>query len=345
MVKKGFKWTEIKYDKSFKLYKDNYKFVNYFSSENQLKSVNHKSDPELILKAFNRLVWVYASNHVREGVEIEDLVAEGQKGICKAIQEYNDADRQKPNYNFHQACLYNIRSNIFQYCLRNTTLIKTPYYIQRGCLHFSQIYKLMCEQTTAEKLLKRPGPATEQEIIDFLYDEQERLPLKSMKFIKAQITKKKSKEEFEQILSGILNHELGSRHSYVKNNLTDVGKVLHLKQKLYFTSQSTSKSYKRMIDLILSVKQTKVDLTSLSGSSNPANVEDSVIKNQLITRGKELCGEFNFNVFLQNKLFNKNYQELAEEFNLEKSELVSIIKQCLKLLQDDLLFKELYQEM
>lgn len=338
--------TSNKNSKKFSHTQSDYKFRNYFESEKQLKKITHKSDPEDIVAAYSRLIWVCACNHVREGVEIEDLVAEGQAGVCEAIVDY--AKKKKRTYNFQQFCLYKIRTSIFQYCLRNANQMKTPYYIQRGCMHVGQIFKLMSNHSVAEKILGKKGPATEQEIIAFIHNDKERLPLKSMKFIKKQITKDPKTDEFKQILSGVLNHELGSRHSYVKNNLTDVGKILHIKEKLWYTASSNHMNYNRIIDLILSARRSKVEFTPSIPSiynSYSHRLDSEILKKELIAHGKKVCGELEFNVFIQNKLYDKNYEEVSKLLNIKKSEVVEIIKQCLKILRKDELFQQMFNEM
>jgi len=326
--------------------KENYKFKNFYESETQLKNITEKSSPETIFLAFERLISVNANNHVREGVEFEDLVAEANAGLVEVISEITTGPRNKKkkkrNYNFQQACLYRIRQKIFQYCLRNANQIKTPYYIQRGCMHVGQIFKLMGNQSTAEFLLGKKGHATENEIIQFIFDENERLPLKPMKFIKAQIKKDPKSKEFSQILSGVLNHELGSRHSFVKNNLTDIGKILHIKQKLWFTADSNNMNYQRVISLILSARQTKVELTPLLYTPHYNNLEDSIISKELIGIGKKVCGELEFNIFVANKVMDKTYDEVSTDFNIKKSVVVETIKECIRRLRKDEDFKEYF---
>ena len=324
---------------------DKYVFRNYFESETQLKDITYKSPLEDIVSAYTRLILVYASNHVRDGVELEDLMSEGKRGVIEAHKEFNDKKRKKPNYNFHQACLYKIRSCIFQFCLRNATQIKTPYYIQRGSMHVAQIYKLMSNQSVAEDILGRKGPATEQEIIAFLYDEDERLPKKGIRFIKKHITKKSSKEEFNQILSGILNHELGSRHSYVKNNLTNTAKVLHIKEKIWYTSFSNKMEYKRVMDLILSARQSKIELTPNIFTQQSSNVEKEVLQKELIAHGRKVCGEKNFNVLLYHKIFDKTYDEISVAFSIRKDEILEILKKCIRILRKDPYFQESFNSL
>lgn len=328
---------------------DNYKFKNFYESETQLKTITEKSSPEVILDAFSRLIQVHANNHVREGVEVEDLIAEAKSGLIEIISETKklakNKNKKKKTYNFHQACLYRIRQKIFQYCLRNANQIKTPYYIQRGCMHVGQIFKLMSNQSVAEKVLGRKGPATEHEVIRFIHDENERLPLKPMKFIKAQIKKDPSKKEFNQILSGILNHQLGSRHSYVKNNLTDVGKILHIKEKLYYTSSSNNMSYTRVINLILSARQTKVDITAISLPITSNNTDKQAVRTEMIDIGRKVCGERDFNIFVQNKLYDKTYDELGTSYNLRKPAIIGIIKECLKKLRKNEHFQDFFKSM
>lgn len=323
---------------------DDYEFKNFYESETQLKNINENSPPEVIIENFTRLIHVHANNHVREGVEIEDLIAEAKSGLVEVILEAKE-DKKKKNtgkkkkkektYNFQQACLYRIRQKIFQYCLRNANQIKTPYYIQRGCMHVGQIFKLLSNQSTAEKILGRKGPPTEHEIIDFLFDENERLPLKPMKFIKAQIKKDSNKKEFNQILSGILNHELGSRHSYIKNNLTDVGKVLHIKEKLWYTSSSNNMNYERVINLILSARQTKVELTPTTYSPQYSGMDRHVLQGEIMELGKKVCGEAEFTLFVQNKVYDKTYDEIAKLYNIKKPVVIDTIKECIKKLRKD----------
>lgn len=327
--------------------KDNlpYKFKNFYKSETKINKIDYDSDPEEILDAFSRLIQVFANNHSRESVEVEDLISEGQRGVLEAIEKFSDpATRAKMNYNFKTLCLYKIRTNIFQYCLRNANQIKTPYYIQRGCMHVSQIFKLMSIQSVAEVILGRPGPATEAEIIDFLYDEHERLPLKSLKFIKAQITKKTPKKEFDLVLSGVLNHERGSRHSYVKNNLTDVGKVLHIKNKIYHTHTLSIKNYQRIIDLILMARRQKVELSPILPEKESTS-GSKLTREKIMIRGREICGDRYFEIFLRNKVGDLSYEELSKKYKIKKSEITKIIKYCTKLLQDDPFFQGLFKEL
>lgn len=331
--------------KDLKKVNKNYKFKNYFSSETQLKDITHKSDPAKILEAYQRLIFVYANNHVREDVELEDLIAEGQKGICEAIKEANDPNRKAKNYNFNQSCLYKLRTAVYQYCLRNASQIKTPYYIQRGCMHVAQIFKLMTNQSTAEAVLGRTGPATEEEIVDFLYKEDERLPLKPLSFIKAQIIKEESRPEFKQILSGILKHELGSRHGYIKKNLTDVGKILHIKEKIWYTSSTNNMDYARVIDLILSARHSKTELNLAIYSPQYSDVEETAVRNELIERGRNLCGKEYFDIFLENKIMDKSYEEISKKYKIKKSTIVDVVKYCIKILKNDEEFVEAFKGM
>ena len=323
--------------------KKDYKFRNYFESETQLKDITHKTDPEEIIKAYSRLISVIANNHVREGVELEDLVGEGLAGIVEAIDEY--PRKKKRRYNFQQFCLYKLRQRIFQYCLRSANQIKTPYYIQRGCMHVGQIFKLMANQSVAEKILGKKGSANEQEIIDFLYNDKERLPLKKMQFIRDQIKKDPKSPEFKQILSGVLNHELGSRHSYVKNNLTDVGKILHIKEKLWYTASSNNMDYTRVISLILSARQSKVEFTPNLHSTAFNSGDAELSRKQLLEQGVKVCGEKNFTIFVQNKMYDKNYDELSELYKIRKTEVIDIVKKCIKALRKDPIYMEMFKEL
>jgi len=326
-----------------------YKYKNFYKSETQLDSITYNSPPEKIIEAFDRLIYVHSSNHVREGIELDDLIAEGRKGICIAIQEFqNPEERKKKNYNFQQGCLYKVREAIYQYCLGNVSQIKTPYYIQRGCMHVGQIFKLMSNLQVAEELLKKKGHASEHEIISFIYNEDERLPNKPLKYIKKQIKRDPKSPEFKQILDGVLNHKRGSGHSFVKSNLTGVGKVLHIKEKLWYAAtRSNGMSYKRVIDLILSARQSQVEYNPncyIEGSTSSADQLDTQFyRKQMMEYGSKACGERNFEIFTQNKLFDKTYSELSELYSEKKSTIVDIVKNCIKILRNDKNFQEMFQ--
>jgi len=328
--------------------KTDYKFVNYFQSEPQLDEITHKSDPEDILNAYERIIWVTAKKHYKMGrtsTELEDLIAQGQLGVCEAIKRYKNPNT-RPRYKFHMLCLYNIRDYIFKYCIRNVNQLKTPVYIQRELMHVAQIFQLMNNQTVAEAILKREGPSTESEIIAFIYDEDERLPLKSKTFIKKQINKKVNKKEFEQIYNGIISHELGSRHSYVKNNLSDVGKILHIKEKIWYTFKSNNMKYERGIKLILSAKQSQDSLDAAIHSPIPKEViEQNVAQKQLIDHGSKICGKLNFRILFENKCMDMNYAEISKTHNIKKNMVTDIIKKSIKLLQKDPVFQEMFKEL
>lgn len=323
--------------------KENFKFKNYFKSEPQLLDIDHTSDPADILNAYQRIVSIYAKNHVRERVELEDLISEANLGICKAIEDFNNPTKKKRSYTFNQACLYKIREAVFQYCLRNATQLKTPYYIQRGCMHVAQIHKLMQNQKVAENLLQRPGPASDVDIVEFLYKEDERLPLKSEAFIRAQINKQVSEREFEQIYFGIINHEQGTKHSYIKSKLSDEGKALHIKQKIWYTATSNHMSYTRVIDLILLARQVQTVLDPTM-QEHSVGLEKKVLSRQVFEHGEKVCGKLNFEILVESKCLGKTYDELSAKYSLKKNTITEIIKDSIDKLKDDNLFKELFKE-
>lgn len=338
--------TKTVRDKSKKLSKNSkYTYKNFFKSEKQLDTITHETDPTVVLTAYQRLIYVYASNHVREGVELEDLMAEAQAGICEAIEDYNNPNTPKRRYTFNQACLYKIREAVYQYCLRNASQIKTPYYIQRGCMHVGQIFKLMQNQKVAEAILKRPGPADEQEIIQFIYNEKERLPLKPKKFIKEQINKKVNKEEFEQIYSGIVSHQLGSKHSYVKNNLTDIGKILHIKEKIWYSADSNNMKYSRVIDLVLAARQSQISLDPTMYGYGGERTEKKVFTREIFDYGKKICGEKEFSILISNKCYDMNYEEISKKFSIKKNTVTDVIKGCIRILRKDPLFQDWFNDL
>ena len=324
---------------------EDFQFVNYFKSEPQLDTITHNSPPEDIIKAYERIIWVTAKKHLRQGTDLEDLLSQGKLGVCEAIIRYQNPEK-RPKYKFHMLCLYNIRNSIFKYCIGNVNQLKTPVYIQRELMHVAQIFQLMNNQSVAEKILGRPGPSTENEVITFLYDEDERLPLKSKTFIKKQINKKVSSTEFDQIYGGIVTHELGSRHSYVKNNLTDIGKILHIKEKIWYTFKSNNMKYERGMKLILSARVSQDTLDAAVHTPIPGEkIEQKVARRQLLKHGEKVCGEENFKILLENKCLDMNYDEIATKYKLRKSTVTEIIKKSIKILQKDPIFKEYFEEL
>lgn len=311
---------------------------------------------EKIIEGYERLIYIHSMRHVRDGVELEDLIEEGRRGVVEAYQLYtNPRPEQKlPNYSFHQSCLYKLRSNIFYYCLNNASPLKTPIYVQRGCMHVGQIFKILSNQHAAEELFGREGPATEQEIKEFLYDETNRLPtaedIKKGKArytideIKSMIVRKEDDKYFDQILDGVLHHRNGSRHSFVKNSLTDKGKVLHIKNKLYFCAEQNQMKYKRVIDLILSARVLVSDLDSGFQKPSSFNIELEIARRQIIQRGRELVGEYRFNIFVDSVLHDLTYGKIAEKYGIKKSKVSDIINQCLNILRSDETFQQLYKE-
>ena len=328
-----------------------YEFKNYFESEPQLDTITKDSEVEEILAAYQRIVFVHAKRHLPPanrpgGMELEDLISQGNLGLCDAIDQYRNPDRKTPKYSFHMACLYKIRDNIYNYCIGNANQLGTPRYIQRGLMHVAQIFQLMQNQLVAEQILKRPGPATTQEIVEFIYDEDERLPLKSKTFIKRQINRKVSKKEFEQIYTGVMVHKRGSQHSYVKNNLSDVGKILHIKEKIWYTFKSNNMKYKRGIELILSARRSQTPLEdSYHAPVKKETVESKVAQRELYGRGVELCGEQEFKIVFDNICLGLAYDEIAEKHNLTKANVTDIIKKSLRALRQDEVFIEYYKSM
>ena len=311
---------------------------------------------EEIIEGYARLIYIHSLKHVREGVEIEDLISEGKRGIIEAYQLYtNPRPEQKiPNYNFHQSCLYKLRSNIFYYCLNNASPLKTPVYIQRGCMHVGQIFKILSNQHAAEELFGREGSASEQEIIDFIYDQTNRLPTLveldngesrySLKEIKAMIVRTEDDKYFEQILDGVLHHRNGSRHSFVKNNLNDKGKVLHIKNKLYFCALQNQMKYKSVIDYILSARVLVHDIDSGVQRPSKLNLDREVTKRRIIEKGVDLVGEYNFTIFMDSVMYDLTYGKIAEKYGIKKSKVSDIINHCMSILRNDKVFQQYYEE-
>lgn len=328
---------------------DEYKFKNYFESEPQLDTVDQDSEVADILAAYQRIIFVHAKRHLPPanrpgGMELDDLIAQGNLGLCDAIDQYRNPERKTPKYSFHMACLYKIRDHIYKYCIGNANQLGTPAYIQRGLMHVAQIFQLMQNQTVAEQILKRPGPASTQEIVEFIYDEDERLPLKSKTFIKKQINRAVSKKEFEQIYTGVMVHKRGSQHSYVKNNLSDVGKILHIKEKIWYTFKSNNMKYKRGIELILSARRSQTPLEdSLHAPIRKETVESKVAQRELYMRGVELCGEQEFRIVFDNICLGLSYEEIAQKHKMTKPFVTDTVKKCLRALRQDEVFIEYYK--
>lgn len=330
---------------------DEYEFRNYFESEPQLDTVSQESNLEDILAAYQRVVFVQAKRHLPPsnrpgGMELEDLIAQGNLGLCDAVDQYTNPKRKTPKYSFHMACLYKIRDHIYTYCIGNANQLGTPRYIQRGLMHVAQIFQLMQNQTVAEQILNRPGPASTQEIVEFIYDEDERLPLKTKTFIKKQINRKVSRKEFEQIYIGVVTHRRGSQHSYVKNNLSDVGKILHIKEKIWYTFKSNNMKYKRGIELILSARRSQTPLEdSLHAPVKQETVESKVAQRELYKRGIEICGEKDFIMVFDNICLGLSYEEISKKHGLSKNAVTESVKKSLRALRQDEVFIEYYKEL
>lgn len=320
---------------------EEYTFDNYYESEPQIDQISHTDSKEAILKAFENINQTYARKHTRPGIEYEDLYLEAQLGILEVVEYWRLGGTKK--YPFKQHCLYKIRETTYQYCLRNIVKTKTPYYIQRGCKHVSQILKILKNAPTAKVLIGSEDP-TDWEIEQFLYDENERLPLKSQEFIIEQINPNLTEAQFEQVYLNIVEHKRGSAHSFVKKNLTDVGKVLHIKEKIWYNATSNNMPFKRVISLILKAQKAKPSYDSVFCGEIDHSPEQLIIFNKVIERGREICGEREFNIFVSSKFLKKTYKEISEEFSIPKNDISEIIHYCLKILKNDSIMQQYYSE-
>ena len=311
---------------------------------------------EQIIASYERLVYVQARKHVRERVELEDLMAEGRQGIIEAYRLFTDPELidKVPEYTFHQAVMYRI-TRIFYYCLNNASPLKTPIYIQRGCMHVGQIFKILNNQNAAEDVLGKKGQATDWDIIQFIYDEVDRLPCENeigkkgtkytLKEVKSMIIKPEEDPYFKQILDGVLHHRNGNRHTFVKNNLTDRGKVLHIKNKLYFCAKQNKMKYSRLIDLILSARVLLHELDSGLQKPSDSDLDKELTRKQVLVRGKELLGEKNFNIFIDSTINNFTYSKIADKYQLKKSKVSDVVNECLSTMRHDPLLQQLYKDL
>jgi hypothetical protein len=330
-----------------------FEFRNYFESEPQLDTIDENSPTEEILAAYQRVILVQAKKHMPKDdrtrhIELEDLIAQGKLGVFDAIDRFKNPNRKNPRHGvFQMECNYKIREHIYAHTLGSSSLLSIPKYIQRGLQHVAQIFNLMQNHTVAEEILKRPGPATDQEIVDFIYNEDERLPLKSKTFIRKQISKKVSKEEFEQIYMGVTTHRRGSQHSFVKNNLSNVGKVLHIKEKIWYTFKSNSTKYSRGVELILSAQRKQIVLEDENIHTHISidGVESSLVQQELYDRGVELCGEDDFKLVFDSICLGLTYEELSEKYGRKRSEVIESVKLNLKLLRQDEIFIQHYEDL
>ena len=318
---------------------------------------------EEIIESYERLIFVQSTKHLRERVELEDLMSEGRQGIIEAYNLYTDPTSKVPDYSFHQAVMYRL-TRIFYYCLNNASPLKTPIYVQRGCMHIGQIFKILNNQNAAEELFCREGPATDEEITGFIYDEDDRMPtfeeLKAGRLIykdhtsplrytledvKKMIVREESDEYFDQILDGILHHRNGNRHTFVKNNLTDKGKVLHIKNKLHFCAKQNQMKYERVIELILSARVMVHEIDEAFQQDSGFDIEKELSKKQVIERGMEVVGKEDFSIFVDSALNDMTYGRIAEKYGIKKSKVSDIISQAMAKLRKDEIFQQLYQEM
>ena len=338
------------------------------SSEDPSKKIDYRTTVpdeslEKIIESYERLIFVQASKHLRERVELEDLMSEGRQGIVEAYRLYTDEGTKVPDYSFHQAVMYRL-TRIFYYCLNNASPLKTPIYVQRGCMHIGQIFKILGNQNAAEELFGREGPATDEEIIEFIYDEDNRMPTAEeldaghliyktrtaplkyrLKGIKKMIVRDESDEYFDQILDGVLHHRNGNRHTFVKNNLTDKGKVLHIKNKLHFCAKQNQMKYERVIELILSARVMVHEIDDNFQQDSGFDIEKEVSRKQVIERGMEVVGKEHFSIFVDSALNDMTYGKIAEKYGLKKSKVSDIISQCATKLRKDEIFQQLYEEL
>lgn len=319
---------------------ENFKFKNYYKSEPQLNSIDYTDSEEQILKAFYNISQTYARKHTRPGIDFEDLFQEAQMGILEAIKYYTNDNNVKKTYPFKQFVLYKIREKTYQYCLKNAIKIKTPYYIQRGSKHVAQIISLLQNSSTSYQLLQKENPE-HSDIIAFLYNPNERLPLKTDEFIRAQINPNLTTEQFNQVYLNVINHKRGSAHSFVKKNLTDIGKILHIKEKIWYNATSNNMPFERVISLILEARASKTNPNVNLCSKPSTGSDNNIIMEELIVRGKKVCGEKEFNIFFASKYLNKTYTAISKQYQVPKNDITGIIKKCLKILKDDFIIKEL----
>lgn len=309
---------------------------------------------EEIIDSYRRLIYDRAKKHLREGVELEDLVSEGIQGVIEAYNHYKDPNRKIPSYTFHQACLYKLQK-IFYYCLQNASPLKTPVYVRRGCMHVGQIFKILRDQNVAEELFERPGPATENEIIDFIYDPSQRMPTLdeinkgeseyTIEDIKGFINKPENDQYFDQILDGVLHHRNGNRHGFVKGSLTNKGKLLHIKNKLYFSACQNQMKYERVIELILSARVIMLGLESGMEKPSESDLDVEITKRRVISRGKELVGDLHLNMFVDSVLNGLTYGDISKKYGIPKTEISEIIGNTLNILKNDEIFIQLYKEL
>jgi RNA polymerase sigma factor (sigma-70 family) len=316
-----------------------YKFKNYYESEPQVDKILYDESKEKVLKAFANISQTYARKHVRPGIDYEDLYNEAQLGVLEAIEYFSDPSKVEKKYPFKQYVLYKIRERTYQYCLRNAIKIKTPYYIQRGSKHVAQITTLLKNAPVAFQILGKED-VSDSDIREFLYNENERLPLKSDEFIRAQINKNLTTDQFNQVYDNVVNHKRGSAHSFVKKNLTDVGKILHIKEKIWYNATSNNMPFSRVISLILEARSARSSHDSVFCGTINGLSEKNIIFAEMVKRGREVCGTKNFDIFLSNKYLNKTYKEISVLYNVPKNDITEIIKRCIKSLKEDDIINE-----
>lgn len=319
-----------------------YTFDNYYKSEPQIDEVSYTDDLEIILKAFDNICQTHARKHTAPGVDYEDLYCEARLGVVEVVDFWMSGKKKK--YPFKQHCLYKIREVTYQYCLNNRTEISTPFYIQRGCQHVAQILKILKNAPTSLELIGSENPS-ESEIETFLLDENERLPLKSDEFIRNQINPNLTPAQFIQVYENVTQHKRGSGHSFAKKNLTDVGKVLHLKQKIWYNATSNNMKFSRVIGLILSAQDSKTSCDAGFYGTDTRGPDKELVMLKVLERGSEICGKECFDIFTASKFSRKKYEDIENETGKSKKEISFIVRDCLKKLQQDPLLKQYYEEL
>jgi hypothetical protein len=103
--------------------------------------------------------------------------------------------------------------------------------------------------------------------------------------------------------------------------------------------------YPRVIELILMARQSQTDLDPALYGYGSDKIEKKVLTKELFAYGKKVCGDRNFTIFLENKCYDRTYEELANKYKVRKSAITDIVKTCIKILRKDPLMQEVFRSL
>lgn len=171
-----------------------------------IPGVNPKehSIDDILKSYFLEIVWL-AGRYARPNVEVEDLVVEGLIGLLDACERF-DPERNKADNAFHNLAIVRIKSQMYEYYLRNHHQYHIPNYMARLISLIEQIrgvinnYELQGDLNA--ELLRPDCSEALMKVVP--QDGQKRIV-----YLKERIRKiaENSKSDYEEMVSKVLKME------------------------------------------------------------------------------------------------------------------------------------------